>query len=273
MESYSLSRKLQPYAMMDINRELFNEGHFTDVTLVSNDMKTFTAHRTILSSVSPVLKELLMLQSNHKNPLIFMKDVSQFDLKCLLEFVYLGETEVSAERIKQFLKLGEDFKIKDLIQPPNSNTEQEKQFTDDTIRNCVQEDKEDATAGTDDSNYENSINFENPTDPKPVKGEKMEAIAEGVQDDNEDTNEEIDNMNDDSIDDESNAQRTHSSIPLENENNIKCDTCDKVYTSRGNMLAHKKSAHAGIRFSCDHCEYKATRKNILKKHMIKKHGL
>ena len=132
MESYSLSRKLQPYAMMDINRELVNEGHFTDITLVSNDMKTFAAHRTILSSVSPVLKELLMLQSNHKNPLIFMKDVSQFDLKCLLEFVYLGETEVSAERIKQFLKLGEDFKIKDLIQPPNSNTEQEKQFTDDS---------------------------------------------------------------------------------------------------------------------------------------------
>ena len=272
MESYSLSRKLQPYAMMDINRELFNEGHFTDVTLVSNDMKTFAAHRTILSSVSPVLKELLMLQPNHKNPLIFMKNVSQFDLKCLLEFVYLGETEVSAERIKQFLKLGEEFKIKDLIQPPNSINNHEKNISEDTLRKSVKEDKGNTPKENDDSNYENCD--EDITGPKTrIKGEMMESVnvtpEKCVQDEKEDTTEEIDNINyDDSIDDDSDT-----AIGQNTENNFKCDTCDKVYSSRANMLAHKRSAHAGIRYSCDHCQYKATRKNILRKHKMNKHGL
>ena len=261
--------------MMDINRELFNEGHFTDVTLVSNDMKTFAAHRTILSSVSPVLKELLMLQPNHKNPLIFMKNVSQFDLKCLLEFVYLGETEVSAERIKQFLKLGEEFKIKDLIQPPNSiNDHEKKNISEDSLRKSVKEGKGKGNTlkENDDSNYGNG--YEDITGPKTqIKGEMMESVnvtpEKCVQDEKEDTTEEIDNINyDDSIDDDSDT-----AIGQNTENNFKCDTCDKVYSSRANMLAHKRSAHAGIRYSCDHCQYKATRKNILRKHKMNKHGL
>ena len=121
MESYFLSRKLPLSAMMEMNRDLLKEGHFTDVTLVSNDMKLYAAHRTILSSASSVFKELLMLQPHHKDPMLFMKDVSQADLKCLLEFVYLGETEISEDRIESFLELGKDFNIKDLNSSLNTD--------------------------------------------------------------------------------------------------------------------------------------------------------
>ena len=84
-------------------------------------MKLYAAHRTILSSASSVFKELLMLQPHHKDPMLFMKDVSQADLKCLLEFVYLGETEISEDRIESFLKLGKDFNIKDLNSSPQTD--------------------------------------------------------------------------------------------------------------------------------------------------------
>ena len=62
-----------------------------------------------------------MLQPHHKDPMLFMKDVSQADLKCLLEFVYLGETEISEDRIESFLELGKDFNIKDLNSSLNTD--------------------------------------------------------------------------------------------------------------------------------------------------------
>ena len=41
-------------------RELINEHEFADVTLVSNDDKQVKAHKVILSSCSPVFKNILL---------------------------------------------------------------------------------------------------------------------------------------------------------------------------------------------------------------------
>ena len=226
MESYFLSRKLPLSAMMEMNRDLLKEGHFTDVTLVSNDMKLYAAHRTILSSASSVFKELLMLQPYHKDPMLFMKDVSQADLKCLLEFVYLGETEISEDRIESFLKLGKDFNIKDLNSSPNSD-DVKKESTE------VQDVKENR------ENYQMKENSK-PNYDVPIN---------------------------------TSNQISHSKGGQKSDNNNTCPECDKVFASKGNMVEHHKAAHAGIRYSCDICEYKATRKNVLRRHKSNVHGM
>lgn len=222
MESYFLRRKLQPSAMMEMNRDLLKEGHFTDVTLVSNDMKLYAAHRTILSSASSVFKELLMLQPHHKDPMLFMKDVSQEDLKCLLEFVYLGETEIPEDRIEPFLKLGKDFNIKDLNSSPNTDDVKEESTE---VQNVKENRENDQMEENSKPNYDVPINTSN--------------------------------------------QMPHS----KGENNNICPECDKVFASKGNMVEHHKAAHAGIRYSCDICEYKATRKNVLRRHKSNVHGI
>ena len=68
-------------------------------------------------------------------------------------------------------------------------------------------------------------------------------------------------------------QKSHSKGDLEPENNNICPECDKVFASKGNMVEHHKAAHAGIRYSCDICEYKATRKNVLRRHKSNVHGI
>ena len=41
-----------------------------------------------------------------------------------------------------------------------------------------------------------------------------------------------------------------------------CDQCDYKATLKGNILKHLKSKHEGIKFPCDQCDYKATKKVI-----------
>ena len=68
-------------------------------------------------------------------------------------------------------------------------------------------------------------------------------------------------------------QISHSKGDIKSDNNNTCPECDKVFASKGNMVEHHKAAHAGIRYSCDICEYKATRKNVLRRHKSNVHGI
>ena len=49
--------------------------------------------------------------------------------------------------------------------------------------------------------------------------------------------------------------------------NFPCDRCDKIYKDRSNFKRHFKSAHEGIRFKCNDCEYEATTKQHLFMHI------
>ena len=50
-----------------------------------------------------------------------------------------------------------------------------------------------------------------------------------------------------------------------------CDKCYKTYTDPSSLRKHKLSAHDGIRYPCDLCTYKATRKSNLKLHVTTVH--
>ena len=49
--------------------DVFTENSFCDVTLVSDDQKPFLAHKYVLGSFSPVLKDIL-LNNPSSHPLI-----------------------------------------------------------------------------------------------------------------------------------------------------------------------------------------------------------
>ena len=46
-----------------------------------------------------------------------------------------------------------------------------------------------------------------------------------------------------------------------------CDHCDYKATQKVNLLRHLKSVHEGVKFPCDHCDYKATQKFHLLRHL------
>ena len=94
-------------------RKLVAEQDFRDVTLVSNDSKCVTAHKVVLSSSSPLFRNILT-RNPHQHPFIFLKGVNFLELDLLVRFIYIGECEVAQENLDTFLELGKDLEVNGL---------------------------------------------------------------------------------------------------------------------------------------------------------------
>ena len=70
-------------------RDDFTSNKFADVTLVCDEQKQFQAHKFVLSSFSPILKNLLVTNP-HPHPIIYLRGIRQQELESILQFMYLG---------------------------------------------------------------------------------------------------------------------------------------------------------------------------------------
>ncbi|XP_043210831.1 vegetative cell wall protein gp1-like isoform X2 [Amphibalanus amphitrite] len=85
---------------------------FVDVTLACSGCQ-LKAHRMVLSACSPFFRQLL--KSNpHPHPIVILRDVSQYNMELLLDFMYHGQVNVAQEQLPEFLKVAELLKVKGL---------------------------------------------------------------------------------------------------------------------------------------------------------------
>ena len=96
-------------------RQLWNDKNFTDVTLSTADDHQIKVHRVILSSCSELFKHLLV-KNPHHNPLIHLKGIEHKYLMMALEFIYLGQCEVSQEDLTRFMNTGKELRISGLME-------------------------------------------------------------------------------------------------------------------------------------------------------------
>ena len=92
-------------------RELQIEKDFCDVTLACED-KQIQTHKIIISSSSPVLKNILKLNQN-PHQLIYLRGVKYKDLQNLISFMYQGEVNVAEKELANFLEVAQDYKLED----------------------------------------------------------------------------------------------------------------------------------------------------------------
>ena len=52
-----------------------------------------------------------------------------------------------------------------------------------------------------------------------------------------------------------------------------CNICKVEFKQRNHLIKHNESVHQGIRFPCSQCEYRATRKEHLTRHMKLNHKI
>ena len=95
-------------------RDLWNDENFTDVTLVTVDEQQIRAHKVILSSCSPMFRNILV-KNPHQNPLLYLKDIQHKELELLMRFIYLGQCEVGQGGLEGFLQAGRELKVKGLM--------------------------------------------------------------------------------------------------------------------------------------------------------------
>ena len=112
-ETYNIKWKAFPNHLVGAFKDLGEEGHFTDVTLVSDDQIQTPAHKVVLSACSPVLKALLV-KNPHSHPLLYLRGIKQTELMAILQFMYAGETKVNEDRMNKFISVAKDLEVNDI---------------------------------------------------------------------------------------------------------------------------------------------------------------
>ena len=86
---------------------------FLDVTLVS-DGREIRAHKLVLSSCSPLFRQMLKRSSAHPSPMVFLHGIRFADLSAILNFMYHGEVNVGQDELSTFLAAAEELRIRGL---------------------------------------------------------------------------------------------------------------------------------------------------------------
>ena len=94
-------------------KELRSDQEFTDVTLACEDGQQIGAHKVVLSTSSPLFRNLLR-SNKHQHPLIYMRGIKFEDLVAIIDFLYFGEANVYQEHLDAFLALANELNLKGL---------------------------------------------------------------------------------------------------------------------------------------------------------------
>merc|ERR1719347_1429847 len=107
-------------------KDLYQEGRYSDVTLVSDDQTQFKAHKIVLSACSPFFKNII--ESNpSQHPLIYLRGIQSYEMESILQFMYLGEGKFFLDRMREFIKVAQDLEVKDIsdgVELPSEEAEE-----------------------------------------------------------------------------------------------------------------------------------------------------
>ena len=60
-------------------KDLYEEGKYSDVTLVCDDQTQFKAHKIVLRACSPVLKKIID-NNPSQHPLIYLRGIQSYEM-------------------------------------------------------------------------------------------------------------------------------------------------------------------------------------------------
>ena len=121
----------------DCVKDLFGDEKFADVTLLSDDLHSFKAHRIILSSSSEFFEKIFTQMSSPivlNNNSLFLKGVKGKTLQTMLEFIYQGFVSVQQEDLSTFLETGFDLQVTGIISGNESVMRERKSKSVDFIK-------------------------------------------------------------------------------------------------------------------------------------------
>lgn len=114
-------------------RHLRDEEDFVDVTLAC-DIRSFTAHKVVLSACSPYFRKLLKANPC-EHPIVILRDVRAEDVENLLRFMYNGEVHIGHEQLNDFLKTAQLLQVRGLADvngPHSKNVPMSTSLTSET---------------------------------------------------------------------------------------------------------------------------------------------
>jgi len=255
-------------------KELRNDNHFTDVTLACEDGKQIKAHKVLLSSSSNFFQDIL-INNPHQHPLLYLKGIKSSELENIIDFIYIGQTQVGQKDLEKFMQAANELKIKGLIET----------LSDEKLSD-VNDYKDEMFSG---------FIPEFPNNSKSMKirgGEKKETNQSSIR---AKTNkyeqfglhESVENypvdfhqstgfhQSDQYLSDFHQSDQYLSDFHQSDQyatGKFPCDRCEYSTQFTQNLIKHKQAKHEGVRYPCTECEYKSTQKQNLSRHILKVHG-
>ena len=213
-------------------KEMMITTKFADVTLVTDDKQQIRAHRNILSACSPVFKNILQLDHNTTNQVIYLSGIQHSEMVSIIQFIYLGEVKFYEERMSEFLMVAKNLEIKELSKGIEINEQ-----TVSTEENNHNE-PENNVADNADIDAQTWANLEHQT-----------KITSRTDKDNAATS----------------IQSTHEG------KKYACSHCDYQAARQSHLKQHIQSKHEGVKYACNQCDYQASRQYNLTTHIQSKH--
>jgi len=257
---------------------LTNEDPFSDVTVVSGDeLLDYQVHKFVLSAVSPVFKEILM-NNPHEHPLIYLSDVRERELQFLLQLIYYGRTTVYDSQLDAFLKVLEDFQLREIelpirrktqhfpknyrsLSPDKEHSESKKENNKEAARRKLRRRNNKKQSGemvariNDLGRFacdECDASYPRRSDLKRHKETKHEGVRYEC--------DRCDYKATQIVHLKTHQESTHERVRYE------CNRCDYTASYKSSLRRHRESVHEGVKYECDRCDYKATRVSYLKMH-------
>ena len=259
--------------LQEMLKQMYTD-EFSDVTLICDDLKQFTAHRNILSACSKTFQEIFR---NDKigSQSIYLKGIGSLELEAVLKFVYMGETRCTQDRIEKFIDVAKSLKIKELseIDPKNqlsqiSNFQEEGKPYRNTSQSRVPVFVEDSQVEVKSEPIEGTPTVQNDFSshvvchvpncgmemrgPSPSRSlfEHFEAAHKDQQ----------------LVKKESNKKQQYQ---------YSCKYCLQKYDVREDLREHIETTHEkddGTNFYCNQCSFKADSQNAVDLHKVSKHA-
>ena len=239
-EKYTLTWHSCTDHLKNALKEMMTSSEFADVTLVTDDKQQIRAHRNILSACSPVFKNILQIDCNSTNPVIYLRGIQHSEMESIMQFIYLGEAKFYEERMSELLMVSKNLEIKDLSNGIEMN--------DQTALNAECE------SNVHDNNVsEEKVVYESPS--RVMNGD----VEYQTQTSTIGSTPIIIN------------KKARETEVVSEKGKIKCQDCERVFISPQALWYHTKSKHEGVKYPCNQCGQQFAYQHHLTTHIQSKH--
>ena len=271
-------------------KDLFSSTHFTDVTLVSEDMQKVKTHKNVLSACSPVFKELLLLDETNNQSIIFLKGIKSQELEVILQFIYLGQATLQEERVSQFLETASSLGIKGLSQNPTqqnifssstphskisgleSNNRIKHQTTDFFSDQSTNQQTQIKTEAQSKSVMESYVTLQcGHCEMKYQSKSGLTSHMKAVHNISLQSSGQIHKCDQCGFQTQNFTSLRRHVMAKHDKIKHECHECNNVYTYAGDLKRHILSVHEGKRYECDICNHSTTQIGDLARHKRNKH--
>ena len=224
----------------ELFRGLSYTNDYSDVTLVSEDLQEFRAHRAVLSSCSRTLRKILKTVMTDRDLVISLSEIKSEEVKSILQYMYTGETVLQPDRVASFLEVAKELDIGDVKRnilniATEENIEEVQLDSDDDIReevSIIDNQLKDKSNPTEEICIKESFTLK----PNSLPSQPSSAWFDF----------------------------TMSNI---------CPECGKDFSSDLSMKIHYKTQHSGVTYPCKRCEYVSKLKANVDKHVKNVHEI